>query len=304
MADEEAAEAFRTLSDSSRIAILRTFAAVLDEKDLVADAPMPTLSFSELYDRVDIDSTSRLSYHLDELDGTYVTRTEDGWKFTFAGEAIVRLVLSGAYAGGIDFDSVETPGRCLHCGEEKLEATVDDRALVHVCQACDSKMGGFPVTPAQVQNRDPESLLESAKAVTQSKLRQYRNGICTECGGVVDMAVETEAVAEDASEIDQFIATGRCEQCWRTLNGPLPMWLTSHPASVAFHWDHGIDVLSLGMRDISEKLGSGEWTTERVDTDPAEYEVTYRVGANALRLVVDDELTVARTERVRRDSVG
>lgn len=301
--EDEAAEAFRTLGDPTRIAVLRTFAEAVDEMEASPGGSLPELSFSELYDRVEVDSTSRLSYHLDELDGTFLRRTDDGWKFTFAGESVTRLVLSEAYVGDVAFEPVATSGRCLNCGAEQLEARVDDCALLHRCRNCDAKMGGLSVTPAQVRGRDPEALLDSVKTTTVELFRQYRNGVCTECGGVVDVDVSAEQFVEDASELDRLLASGRCRECLQGLNGPLPMWLANHPASVAFHWDHGVDVLSLGVRDVGEKLGEGEWAADRVGTDPDEYEVTYRVGASVLRLVVDDELTVSRTERVRRDSV-
>lgn len=301
--DDDAAEAFGVLSDPTRIAVLRTFAEVIEEMEASTNGGMPELSFSELYDRVDIDSTSRLSYHLDELDGTFLRRTEGGWKFTFAGEAVVRLILSEAYVGSVEFEPVGTSGQCLNCGAENLEARVDDCVLVYACRDCGARMGGLPVTPAQVRNRDPESVLESVKTTTATAFRQYRNGVCTECGGVVDVNVAPDQFAEAASEVGRLLASAQCQECLRYLNGPLPVWLSNHPASVAFHWDRGVDILSVGVQEISERLQADEWSACRVATDPAEYEVSYRVGASELRLAVDGELSVERTERVRRDAV-
>jgi hypothetical protein len=298
--DERAAEAFATLGDPTRIEILRTFAEAADEREPSRESRMPTLSFSEVYERADVDSTSRLSYHLDELDGKYLRGTDEGWRFTFAGNTIVRLVLSGAYAGGIDFDAIETSGECLYCAAESLTARVEDRVLVFVCGNCDAKMGGEPVTPAQVRERDPESLVESTTTRTVCLFRQFREGVCGECGGVVDRRVE---VPPDEKLADAFAlsAVGRCRQCWWNVQAPLSVWLANHPASVAFHWDNGIDVLSTGPREASAKLRSGQWDTERVSTDPGEFRVTYRVDGNVLRLTVNDDLELLRSERVRRN---
>lgn len=301
--DDEAAEAFGVLSDPTRIAVLRTFAEVIEEMEASSNRGMPELSFSELYNRVEIDSTSRLSYHLDELDGSFLRRTEGGWRFTFAGEAVARLILSDAYVESVEFEPVATSGQCLNCGAENLEAQVDDCALIYVCRDCGGGMGGLPVTPAQVRSRDPESVLESVNITTAAAFRQYRNGVCTECGGVVDVEVDPDQFAEAASELGRMFASAQCRECLRQLNGPLPVWLSNHPASVAFHWDHGVDILSVGVREVSKRLQAEEWTARRVGTDPGEYEVSYRVGASELRLSVDGDLAVARTERVRRDSV-
>jgi len=301
MVDEErAAAAFGTLGDPTRIAVLHTFAEAMDEQSLSPAGGMPTLTFSELYDRLDVDSTSQLSYHLNELAGDYLRQVDDGWTITFAGNAIVRLVLSGGYAGGIDFEPVETDGRCPYCDAEGLRATVDDRALLYVCQACDRKVGGTPVTPAQVRDRDPESLLASTTTRTVEMVGQFRDGVCSECGGIADVDVVAPDV-ETTGEGAQYVATGRCRRCWWRVNAPPPMWLATHPASVSFHWGHGVDVTAEGARDIGANLESGRWRTDRVDTDPAVYEVTYRVDGDVLRLTAADDLSVRSAERVRRD---
>jgi hypothetical protein len=298
--DDRAAEAFGTLGDPTRIEILRTFAETLDDVEPSREWGLPTLSFSEVYERAEVDSTSRLSYHLDELDGKYLRATDDGWRFTFAGHTIVRTILSGAYAGGIEFDPVETPGECPYCAAESLTADVEQRALVFECSDCNLKMGGVPVTPAQVRERDPGSLVESTTTRAVCHFRQFRKGVCNECGGIVDHRIEGEA-KEELPGTFPFLIVGRCRQCWWKLNGPPSMWVANHPASVAFHWENDVDVLSIGPREVGAKLRSGEWSTERVGTDPDEYEVTYRVEDNVLRMTVDDDLELLRSERVRRN---
>ena len=91
MPDEEAAvEAFGTLSDPTRIAILRAFAEALDEQGLSPGGSMPELPFSELYDRVEVDSTSRLADPLAALAGPDLQPPAEGWKCPSAGEVLVR----------------------------------------------------------------------------------------------------------------------------------------------------------------------------------------------------------------------
>lgn len=298
--EEEAAEAFGTLSDPTRIAILRAFAEALDEREMPGGGTMPVLSFSEVYERVDVDSTSQLSYHLEELDGTYLRHTDDGWKFTYAGEAIVRQFLAGAYAGGIEFEPFETAGSCLHCGADALVTDVEDRMLLHRCEECGRGFGGIPVTPAQVAEREDDAVLESVATRTASFFQQFREGVCGICGGTADVEVrDLEAAAPSGL---RFVATGRCRSCWTSFNGPVSVWFATHPASVAFYWDHGVDTTSLTTFEMLPRVRDGRWTTERLASET--YEVTFRVDENRLRLVVDDDLSVDRAERVRRDSVG
>jgi hypothetical protein len=164
-------------------------------------------------------------------------------------------------------------------------------------------MGGTPVTPSQVRNRDPDSLFESATARTVEMIRLFRTGVCSECGGVVDVDVEPHPTVAGSDEPSEFVAVGRCRECWWRLNAPPSLWLATHPAAVAFHWDHGVDVTSLGPRAVGERLDDGRWRTEQAATEPPEFEVTYRADQNVLRLTVDDNLDLLRSERVRRDSV-
>lgn len=299
MSDEAAAEAFGVLADPTRIAILRAFAEALDRTEPDSEGPMmPTLTFSEVSDRVDVDSTSRLSYHLEKLDGTYLRQTDEGWTFTITGTTIVRFVLAGGYAGTVEFEPIDVEGRCLYCDAEAVRAVVDDHLLYRTCTECGRRMGSVDVTPAQVRGRDPQSLLSSAKTRMQSHFRQFRENVCTECGGAVDL--EFDDLSDDDGHVES-IAIGRCRQCWRSINGPPSMWLASHPASVAFHWDRGVDVRTFGLREVTERLANDDWRTDRVGPD--EYVVTYRVDDAELRLTIDDALSVLGVERVRRDSV-
>ncbi|MFP8953304.1 winged helix-turn-helix domain-containing protein [Natrialbaceae archaeon A-arb3/5] len=296
--EEDAAEAFGLLADPTRIAILRAFAEALDRIELGTDEPMPVLSFSDVYDRVEIDSTSQLSYHLEKLDGTYLRRTDEGWQFTFAGESVVRLFLSGAYAGDVEFEPVDLEETCPFCDADALRVVVDDLALLRECTDCGRRMDGMHVTPAQVRGRSAESLLASAKADRAALFWRFREDICDECGGAIDVEFHDRSGAESVVE---WTARARCRECWRTVHGPPSLWLATHPASIAFHWDHGVDVRSFGFRELIDRLERGDWRTDRVDAD--EYVVTYRLDSSELRLTIDDELSVRRTERVRRDSV-
>lgn len=74
-----AEDVFRLLSDETRLDILRTVARAQYEGER---APMTELSFSDLYERVSVDSTSKLSYHLNELTDTFLRTHETGYAFT------------------------------------------------------------------------------------------------------------------------------------------------------------------------------------------------------------------------------
>ncbi|WP_415378791.1 hypothetical protein [Halosimplex sp. TS25] len=291
---EAAAEAFGALADPTRVTILREFAAAMRERDHDSPGIVPELPFSEIYERVDVDSTSQLSYHLERLDGTYLRSTDDGWQFTTAGDAVVRLYLSDAYADDAAFDPVPVDEPCPYCGAESLRVAVEGLVLYRECDDCGERTGTMPVTPAQVHGRDAQSLLASAEARMVTYFWRFREGVCPECGSAADCWVRDVSAEPIPGE---SIGVAECEQCWRGLNGPLPIWLATHPATVAFHWDHGVDALSLSVGDLLDRRERGDWQTDRVGD---EYAVTYRLDDERLRLRADEELSVLRTERIRR----
>jgi DNA-binding transcriptional ArsR family regulator len=77
---------FGLLADEIRLDILRTVARAQHENRITG---VTNLSFSDIYDRVDVDGTSKLSYHLGELTGTFLRKHENGYAFTHAGEQMV-----------------------------------------------------------------------------------------------------------------------------------------------------------------------------------------------------------------------
>jgi len=295
-------EMFGLLSDETRVGILRAIAVAEHELDEAGGGPA-TLAFSEIYDRIDVDNTSKLSYHLGELAGTYLRKDGDEYTFTHAGERIVRFVLSGNYGRPSAFGPEPVAGTCLFCGVEALEASLAHRFFEVECASCERQVAGQPVTPAQTEARDGEDLLDSVRRKSAQVYREIRGGICPGCSGV--LAADVLDMREGPlPEADPFLVRSECRQCLREYNSPLTYSVAYHPASVAFHWDRGVDVTSKGVWEFHEHVYEGRWTSKRVASDPETYEITLRLDADALRFRLDGSGTVIRTERVRRERGG
>ena len=91
--ERPADEFFGLLSDETRLDILRSVARAQHERKQTGVA---SLSFSDIYDRVEVDNTSKLSYHLGELTGTFLRKHEAGYAFTHAGEQMARRRSEGS----------------------------------------------------------------------------------------------------------------------------------------------------------------------------------------------------------------
>jgi hypothetical protein len=308
MASERtAAEVFGLLSDEIRLDVLRAVAVAQNEAYETGPEP---LSFSEIYDRVDVENTSKLSYHLGELTGTFLQKRGEGYLFTHSGEQVVRLVLSGNYDRPEDVEPIPTAGRCLYCGESALQAVQQDQFFLVRCSACGDPVYSYRIRPAQVQSHEEAGLIDSVISEQAGDTIKLRRGVCPDCAGHLDTRIlDVEADTDvDAGPVSFAIRT-ECGECLRVLSMPLTHAAAYHPASVAFHWEHGVDVAGKGLWELHRFLYEDRWSADRVDDDPAAartdgdraaFRVTFQQGTTELRCFLDDAATVTLTERVRR----
>jgi DNA-binding transcriptional ArsR family regulator len=291
---------FRLLADDTRVDILRALAVAQYELEQVGSGAAE-LAFSEIYDRVDVKSTSKLSYHLGELAGTYLRKTDDGYSLSHAGERIVRFILAENHDQPESFGPEPVDGVCIFCGADALEASLSHQFFRIDCTACQQQVTGQPITPAQVKTRGSDALIRSVKRRSAEDARLIRHRMCPECGAQLSAEV-VEVPGSALPDADSFVVMSTCEECLREYNSPLTYSAVYHPASIAFHWDRGVDVTARGLWEFHEHVYEGRWRSEQVASDPDEYEVVLRHGGDAVKLYLDSTATVVRTERVRGES--
>ena len=69
------AEVFATLGNDTRVDILRAL--------LELGADEAAVSFTDLFERVDVDDSANFNYHLRHLTGHFVKRSDDGYEFRY-----------------------------------------------------------------------------------------------------------------------------------------------------------------------------------------------------------------------------
>lgn len=295
MDERDPHEAFAKLADETRVDILRAVAVAESERETGAEAPH--LSFSELRDRVDVSNSSRFAYHLDQLTGTFLHKAEEGYTFTWSGERIVRTILAGGYGTPIEFDSVPVEGPCPACGEDALQAGAETVTIRVRCADCDGSIASFPLTPGLAADREPEAVVRAAERRTRSDFDDIFAGDCPKCAGRLDREIrELNPLPEDP-----YLTVNRCRECLAPFGLPLSMWALSHPATVAFYWNHGIDIRSKPIWELFSYLGDGGWTVE-AESDPRTYRVTLREDGDELRLAFDDDLAVTDVARLTSET--
>ena len=100
-------EAFALVADETRLEILRMLAAT--------DEP---LAFSTLFHRSEYDTRSNFSYHLDKLDGHFISQTDEGYALRQAGRRVVEAVISGAVTDDPVVHRVPIDRQCPFCSAQ------------------------------------------------------------------------------------------------------------------------------------------------------------------------------------------
>ena len=296
---ESPAGVFRLLSDDIRIDILEALAIAQHEADSLGSGPVE-LTFSDIYQRIDVDNTSKLSYHLGELVGPILRKTENGYSFTHAGEKLIRLVLADNYEHPPEFAPIEINGECIYCGCTSLQASLRFQFFIVTCKGCEQPLSGHPVTPTLLRAYDGSQLVDMVSKKMALEYRQIREGLCIGCTGSLSTTIidSEELPVETPSS---FLVHDECNHCLREYNGPLVYGVAYHPASVAFHWEHGINLSTKGMWELHQF--KDQWMAEQLSTAPAEYRVVMRRDPEELHVYLDADVTVTRTERVRGRAV-
>ncbi len=298
-------DAFTLVGDDTRIQILQAIGE--------ADEP---LTYSELFDRVDYDATN-FHYHLKQLRGHFVRKTDDGYTLRQAGGRVVVAILSGAVTDYpvIERTSVETP--CFLCGGD-MELSYRQETVGLYCSDCGGRrsasshpsgeaqapndvVGSLGLPPAGVEGRTPSEMIRAAEVWTVTQGQAVARDVCPWCSAALEHAV---SACEDHDPSD-----GRCDACDRRFaslvhvscqncifeqDSPLTARLLSDTTLMAFMLDHGIDPLApdaFHLTNVEETIRS---------LDPFEAEFTFRADGDTLSLSVDDELSVV--DATRRDT--
>lgn len=283
--DQGVVDAITALGNSKRLEIL----LALDKVEQEHQKPWHTMSFTELYDAVDVDSTSQFSYHLDQLVGQFVSETPDGYRLTYSGNKIVRTVISDVYESTSKFEDSEVSGTCLFCEEASLLATLDAEQFRIRCTSCDAILVTDFFPKSQTRGRTTEEIIESVGYRIWSMHIQLRGDVCPECFGRVDTAFD---VYEHNGKIHHLYSS-TCRECKYIISIPIEVTAAFHPAVLHQFWEHDISLLDVPLWEFFEYITSDVIVTNIVSDDPvtATFEIT--LNDETIHLKMDDTGTVS-----------
>ncbi len=277
--DQDVVEAISSLGHAHRLQIL----LALDTAEREHQKPRQTMSFSELYKEVDIDSTSQFSYHLNQLIDQFITETSDGYRLTYSGNKITRVILSGLYESVVPFDDTEVPGSCIFCDEPALVATVETELFRIRCTSCDAILVTDFIPKSQSRGRTAEEIIDSYGYRIWSMFLQLRGRVCPECFGLIDKDVD---VYEQNGK-SLYISVNRCRECNYIITLPIEMAVAFHPSVIYWCWRYDLPLLDTPLWEFFEYLTSDVIATEVLDEDPFVANVEITLGDQTLNLKIE-----------------
>lgn len=282
--DQEVVDAISSLGNSKRLQML----LALDEVEREHHERRHTKTFTELYEAVDIESSSQFSYHLNRLVGQFVSETPNGYRLTYSGTKIVRVIRSGVYETTSAFADREVSGACLFCDETTLLATLDSDQFRIRCTSCDAVLVTDFCPESQTRGRTPTGIIESYCSRIWSVYVQLRGGICPECFGPVETVVSQYEHSGNA----QYIHNSSCRECQFLVSMPVEVPVAFHPAVLSLFWDHGVSILDVPLWEFYEYITSDVIGMEVVSEDPFDACFTVTLDDDTLSLRMDDSVTV------------
>lgn len=296
-------EAFATLGNETRMAILQALGE--------ADEPR---SFSELREKVGMSDSGQFNYHLDQLTGHYIRKTDDGYELLQAGRRVIEAVLSGTVTEVPDFESTQIDTSCPECGaptEVRYDAT-EPRPVRHYCTQCagfadwfepadHGALGTYPLPPAGLHGRTPQEVQEAGSAWEHLEYLSAVIDLCPRCSAPVEHSI---TACESHDPID-----GVCDNCNRRyaaqLSSGCPNCLfdleDQFAATIALRSVEMLAFLTThGINPITDPIWASVISPAEeqiLSTDPFEARFTFTLDDDTLTLTVDEDLSVAATER-------
>lgn len=273
---DAAADAFGTLADPLRVRILR---GLWERREPV--------TFAELRKSVGVPDSGRFNYHLGELVGEFVRKTEAGYALRPAGVHAVNAVAAGEFTDRPTFDA-PVDADCPVC-DGSLRATYRDGEFAVACDDCGTEVtqGTFP--PRGVEQRDGEELLAAYSRRIRHQLSLADDGVCPFCGGRTGFQVDPEA----EFDYPRLPAVSECSGCDGRMYATLGLLALDRPAVASFLRERGVGIDDRPFWEFPFCVS--EEAVELASADPVSAELRVTAAGETLRVTFDRDADIVAT---------
>ncbi|WP_257299196.1 hypothetical protein [Haloarchaeobius sp. FL176] len=288
--DDTQTDPFELLGNEQRAAIVETLGDARVEAGV-----RPTVSFSELRARADLDiPSSQFNYHLQRLLGTFVEKTEDGYRMRVEGRLVYQALRAGTFDRAGPASTHDLDVDCYYC-DGTLQATFEDGVARVECRDCEHLYEILGVPPA-VLNADGDDAVERFVGHCRQKRFAFANGDCPTCGAAVGTEIRrSPEIPFDDDETAVVRVYRLCENCGDQFYLSLGEALLYDPAVVSFCLERGLDVVRTPSWEIP--FAATDRSVALLSEEPLRLSLTVSLADDELELVVDGSLAVVERNR-------
>lgn len=289
---KETTNAFELLSNETRLAILL---ALWEAADLGPPFSETSLSFSELREWVGNPDSGQFNYHLDRLEGRYVSETDEGYRLTLHAHRILQAVLAGTLTDQA-FEGGPIDDECPRCGTPAMVVVYDERGLGVHCTNCERGWSNHQFAPAGLVGRTPGEVRRAGLSLITHRMLSLQEGVCPICAGTVTTSIfvctdhdpEDGTLCERCGHALESLIPHRCDICKHQMNAH-PNWFAyGIPGVRAFFYDHGFDVVSRGVRGVPTDVQE----FEVLSAEPPKLRLRAELDGDRLDVTLDDDARV------------
>jgi len=278
--EESSVNPFTLLADETRLGIIEAIG------DASGDGEYATLSYSTIREALDGVDPGTLNYHLRQLRGRFVERTDDGYQLSLPGIRVHQALVSRSFDGERrSVEPVEVGEHCESCGEPLLVSYDRERFFVR-CHECDIVYHRYPVTPNAFDPSNPRMLVDVAMWKSHTDVWSMLRGVCPYCSGTVERALSRDDRGGTNNDDWELYAHLTCQSCGWFVHPPVEMVPYHHHATATFFDERGL------TEHFTELRIDSEWTETVRSEDPWRVEVAMAYDGDTIRHIVDGDLNV------------
>lgn len=250
------------------------------------------LSLSELRSGLDMDiEPSRLHYHLQQLVGHFVEKTDKVYRLNSVGIRLSRNLRAGSLDRREEQVTIEADFECYYC-QGRVKAIFNKGTIRMVCPECDHLyVKHDSILPLDAFEVETEAFAHFSQYLS---LMMYflSHNVCPSCA----YRLRPTFRSTDRDDIQKVVIDKFCELCGASWVQVVGMALLTDPELIAFCYDHGVDILSTPFWEL-EFAATDKHVTVR-STDPWEVSLEVTFDVDTLELVVDGDLNVLERNRL------
>lgn len=292
-------EAFDLIAHQVRQEILLE----LSEPDVDCLNP-PTVSFTELYDRVEADvNTSQFNYHLQQLIGHFVEPSEatehlneaiakdQGYSLSPEGLRLVWTIRSGATDIEPSLGSVAAGFECHLCGTV-VDAEYRNGIFQVRCPGCEYHYEYNPTPPGILEGaEDPAEILDRMWRYNRTIRESAAREICPVCAaGLEPQLIPAAATNYPRRDHREAFVHTQCPHCGFVDYLTIGEFLLTDSRLIEFCVANGIDIVDVPMWSLPFIVTDSHVETQ--SPDPLEVRLRLETASGALVLEIGEDLNV------------